>query len=136
MKRATLALIGLAALADQAAGPELAAGQPTQRAPASSGGLHRIHRLRLPAQAGPPPAPASPAPLRLYLPPLAAPSGPPGPGWFKTQNQLGWGAGQNGGQTVLGIYQRPARPDIPAHQTQPIEGEGAAGVSWTLKLGH
>ncbi len=55
-------------------------------------------------------------------------------GWFKSRRQAGWGVSDGGAQTMVGFYQRPARPDIPGPQMY-HEGQGAAGLSLSLKLG-
>ncbi len=59
-------------------------------------------------------------------------------GWFQSEKDksAGWGSSQDGTQTVLGVYQRPAHPDIPGPQIyHNPESRGAAGLSLSLKLG-
>ena len=59
-------------------------------------------------------------------------------GWFQseTEKQAGWGSSQGGAQTLVGVYQRPAQPDIPGPQIYHTpESRGAAGLSLSLKLG-
>jgi hypothetical protein len=74
-------------------------------------------------------------------PAVPAEFGGPGPGdgdkdgWFQAGREAGWGIDQGGAQTVVGLYQRPAQPDIPGPQVSPVEGRGAAGLSLSFKLG-
>lgn len=59
------------------------------------------------------------------------------PGWFKADREAGWGVSRGGTRTMVGLYQRPAQPDIPGPQIyHEPEGRGAAGLSLSFKLGH
>lgn len=65
------------------------------------------------------------------------PTGAPDhPGWFKAPGKAGYGVSKGGTETMVGLYTRPQRPDIPGPQMYEREGRGAAGVSLSLKLGH
>lgn len=137
MKRRLLTLMILTAFAAAPSGawPQAAPGSSAGQTSAPSDPMRRIERLRLKLPPLPPAAGQKGRPT-LLLPRWDETSGAPlEPDWFKSNGQLGWGASRGGEQTVLGIYQRPARPDIPAYQTSSVEAQGAAGVSWTLKLG-
>ena len=69
-----------------------------------------------------------------------ADQGLPGqPGWFRSEKEkeAGWGVDDHGTRVVAGIYQRPPQPGIPGPQTYHTpEGRGAAGLSFSLKLGN
>ena len=59
-------------------------------------------------------------------------------GLFRSERakEAGWGVDHAGTQAVVGLYQRPAQPDIPGPQTyHSPEGRGAAGLSLSFKLG-
>ncbi len=57
------------------------------------------------------------------------------PGVFKTHDTAGWGVSQGGGQAAVGFYKRPEETGVPAPQMYQNEGRGAAGLSFTMKLG-
>lgn len=63
-------------------------------------------------------------------------SGPPAhPGWFKGDHEAGWGFSNGRATTVVGLYQRPLAPDIPADQVYHTDSRGAVGLSLSFKLG-
>lgn len=91
---------------------------------------HKLHAISLPLRAS--------EPLDAHPTFVASDDFAPGaqPGWFKQGKEAGMGFAQGGGRTMVGVYQRPAPPDIPGPQTlHDPEGRGAAGVSLSLKLG-
>lgn len=91
---------------------------------------HRIHTISIPLRPS--------QPLDAHRTFVASDDVAPGaqPGWFKQGQEAGLGFAQGGGRTMVGLYQRPAPPDIPGPQTlHDPEGRGAAGVSLSLKLG-
>ncbi len=61
---------------------------------------------------------------------------PDRPGWFKAPDRAGYGVSKGGAETMVGLYTRPERPDLPGPELYQHEGRGAAGVSLSLKLGH
>ena len=57
------------------------------------------------------------------------------PGMFKTHDAAGWGVAEGGGQAAVGFYKRPEETGVPAPQIYRHEGRGAAGLSFSMKLG-
>jgi hypothetical protein len=57
------------------------------------------------------------------------------PGMFKTHDAAGWGVAEGGGQAAVGFYKRPEETGVPAPQMYQHEGRGAAGLSFSMKLG-
>ena len=114
---------------------------PTHHRPAavrkaSLGVRHRArqHALRVTAPNGAPGE--SP---RIYRATDSGAELPSHPAWFTSEKakEAGWGVNDHGTQTVVGLYQRPLRPDIPGPQTyHTAEGRGAAGLSLSFKLGN
>jgi len=81
--------------------------------------------------------PSRPAEKRtLALRDDQAAGAPSQPGWFKAPGRAGYGVSKGGTETMVGLYTRPERPDLPGPQIYHTEPRGAAGVSLSLKLGH
>lgn len=58
------------------------------------------------------------------------------PGWFKARHEAGWGFSNDRATTVVGLYQRPGKPDgLPQNPIYHQDSRGAAGVSLSFKLG-
>ena len=55
-------------------------------------------------------------------------------GFIKDADHAGYGMRKDNTEAVLGAYRRPADPNLPATDMF-HEGKGAAGVSWSVKLG-
>ena len=117
----------------------LAAGGAWARTPTRPVGhhvRHHPHRIMAAAHVRYQPA-AKPAASRRPVAFQQDASAPPDqPGWFKTRDEAGWGFSQGRAQTMVGLYKRPERPDLPGPQIYHHEGDGAAGVAISLKLGH
>jgi hypothetical protein len=56
------------------------------------------------------------------------------PGWLRDKDHAGWGWSQGRSETVMGVYRRPAEPNLPGPDIVP-DSRGAAGVSVNIKLG-
>ena len=55
-------------------------------------------------------------------------------GFIKDSEHTGYGVRSNDSEAVVGAYRRPADPNLPSTDMF-HEGKGAAGVSWSMKLG-
>jgi hypothetical protein len=98
----------------------------------------RAHARKRPAPHGPQARSAPPATEReRTFAMMRDPSGPPEhPGLFKGKDSAGWGFAHGDAETVVGLYRRPERPELPGPQIYHQESNGAAGLSVSLKLGH
>jgi hypothetical protein len=79
---------------------------------------------------------AAPARRQIAMRDDSPTSAPDHPGWFKAPGRAGYGMSNGKSETMLGLYTRPERPDLPGPQIYHTEPRGAAGVSLSLKLGH
>ena len=138
---AILAALSALFVADIAAAAAAGPAHPRRAAAASVhkaslGARHRArqHALRMTTPNGAPGE--SP---RIYRATDSGQDLPSHPAWFTSEKakEAGWGVNDHGTQTVVGLYQRPPRPDIPGPQTyHDPEGRGAAGLSLSFKLGN
>ena len=112
---------------------------PVRRAHArASLGAHRIHRLRTTRVLHHYSAQARANGQAPGMQRIATGASEPGQsdevGFIKDADHAGYGMKKDNTEAVVGAYRRPPDPNLPATDMF-HEGKGAAGVSWSVKLG-